>query len=99
MQMNPHGSFGIGPVGFGRNRMFQQNTTGAGTHTLQAGARGCVSLAPGVRRDVSDARAVAGRCDDPRAQWTITDPRPDPEWNKDNGGPQLWRNAAVPRSA
>ncbi|MFD5813069.1 ricin-type beta-trefoil lectin domain protein [Streptomyces sp. NPDC127038] len=96
MQLNPNGTFGVGPADFGSSQTFRQNTTGAGAHTLQAGARGCVSVASAVRRDVSDARIVAGPCDDPRAQWTITDPRPDPQWNEDNGGPQLWRNVAFP---
>ncbi|MGW3916255.1 endonuclease/exonuclease/phosphatase family protein [Streptomyces sp. NPDC005070] len=96
MQLNPDGSFGVGPARFGSNQTLQENTTGAGTHTLQGGARGCVSLASSVRRDTSDSRIVAGPCDDPRAQWTITDPRPDPAWNEDNGGPQMWRNVAVP---
>jgi hypothetical protein len=39
---------------------------------------------------------VAGACDDPRSQWTISNPEEDPAPNEDNGGPQRWRNVAFP---
>ncbi|MFI0968177.1 ricin-type beta-trefoil lectin domain protein [Streptomyces sp. NPDC021080] len=97
LQMNANGSFGVGPGVFDSSQTFRENTTAAGAHTLQAvDGRACLSVESAVRRDASDSRVVAGPCDDLRAHWTITDPRPDPQWNEDNGGPQLWRNVAVP---
>ncbi|MFB7633592.1 endonuclease/exonuclease/phosphatase family protein [Streptomyces sp. NPDC056149] len=97
LQENADRSIGIGAAHHDNNQTWRMYTTGAGAHFLRNNAMGdCVSLSPNVRRDASSAQVVAGRCDDPRAQWTITDPRPDPEWNEDNGGPQQWRNVTVP---
>ncbi|MFG2147227.1 endonuclease/exonuclease/phosphatase family protein [Streptomyces sp. NPDC048696] len=96
MQANQDGSFGITAARHDNNQTARMSTTAAGTHTIRYAA-GCVSIAPKVRRDVSGSPVVAGSCDDPRAQWTLTDPRPDPGWNQDNGGPQLWRNVAFPQ--
>ncbi|MFG2793820.1 ricin-type beta-trefoil lectin domain protein [Streptomyces sp. NPDC048419] len=98
MRLNPTGSIGIGPARNYNRQTLTMFNTGAGTHTLRFAVGGaCPSIAPNVRRDdASDSRIVAGSCDDPRAQWTFSDPRPDPQWNQDNGGPQLWRNVAFP---
>ncbi|MFJ7966637.1 endonuclease/exonuclease/phosphatase family protein [Streptomyces sp. NPDC096324] len=96
MQANPNGSFGIAAPRHDNSQTARIFTTGAGTHIIRY-LTGCLSIVLRMSRAASDSPIVAGSCDDPRAQWTITDPRPDPEWNQDNGGPQLWRNVAFPQ--
>ncbi|MEW1658866.1 endonuclease/exonuclease/phosphatase family protein [Streptomyces sp. NPDC093707] len=97
LQENADRSMGIGAPDYGNNQTFRMFTTGGGANFLQNVAMGdCVSIAPNVRRDASSSRIVAGPCDDPRAQWTISDPRDAPGWGQDNGGPQRWRNVAAP---
>ncbi|MEU1631077.1 endonuclease/exonuclease/phosphatase family protein [Streptomyces sp. NPDC020096] len=96
LQENPDRSITVGDARYNGNQTFGMFTTGALTHYLQNIDTGdCVSLAPDARRDVS-SRIVAGKCDDPRAQWTIAHLDDPPAWNDDNGGPQRWQNVAVP---
>ncbi|WP_257980874.1 ricin-type beta-trefoil lectin domain protein [Streptomyces sp. CB02959] len=97
MQLNQDNSIGVGPARNDNNQTLTMSTTAAGAHSIRfVIGGGCPSIAPKARRDASASRVVVGPCDDPRAQWTTSDPRPDPEWNQDNGGPQLWRNVAFP---
>ncbi|MEU7164100.1 hypothetical protein AB0A70_05560 [Streptomyces morookaense] len=97
LQENPNATVTVGLPAYGSNQTFQMETTPALTHNLRnVATQHCISLAPSVRRDVSSARIVAGRCDDPHAQWTIAHLGDPPAWNDDNGGPQRWRNVAVP---
>ncbi|MFF7730825.1 ricin-type beta-trefoil lectin domain protein [Streptomyces sp. NPDC008001] len=96
LQENPDRSIGIGDARYDNNQTFQMFTTGALTHYLQnVGTGDCIAIAPGTRRDVS-SRIVAGKCDDPRAQWTVSHLEDDVVWNEDNGGPQRWQNVAFP---
>ncbi|MFF4529066.1 endonuclease/exonuclease/phosphatase family protein [Streptomyces sp. NPDC001407] len=98
LRENPNGTVAVGPARYGSNETFQMFTNGGSlTHSLRnVATQHCISLAPSVRRDASAAPIVAGRCDDPRAQWTIAHLDDPPAWNDDNGGPQRWQNVAVP---
>lgn len=96
LQENPNRSIGIGNARYNSDQTFQMFTTDALTHYLRNVTTGdCIAIAPSARRDAS-APVVAGKCDDPRAQWTIAHLDDPPAWNDDNGGPQRWRNVAVP---
>ncbi|CAM5551724.1 hypothetical protein SRIMM317S_03075 [Streptomyces rimosus subsp. rimosus] len=96
LQENPNRTITIGQARYNGSQTFQMFTTDALTHYLQnTGTGDCIAIAPSARRAVS-APIVAGRCDDPRAQWTIAHLDDPSAWNDDNGGPQRWRNVAVP---
>ncbi|WP_245699586.1 hypothetical protein [Streptomyces roseifaciens] len=95
MQENADGTYGLGAPGHGNNQLWNMYTSGAYTRFLRGASGNCPSVALDAHRDV-DSRIVAGPCDDPRARWTLTDPDEDVWWNEDNGGPQRWRNVAVP---
>jgi hypothetical protein len=96
LQENPDRSIGIGDARYDGNQTFGMFTTGALTHYVQNIDTGdCIAIAPSARRDVS-SRIAAGKCDDPRAQWTVSHLEDDPAPNDDNGGPQRWQNVAFP---
>ncbi|MFD7169793.1 ricin-type beta-trefoil lectin domain protein [Streptomyces violascens] len=96
LQENPNRTITIGDARYNGSQTFQMFTTDALTHYLQnTGTGDCIAIAPGTRRAASTP-VVAGKCDDPRAQWTIAHLDDPPAWNDDNGGPQRWRNVAVP---
>ncbi|MBQ0867332.1 hypothetical protein KBY17_27100 [Streptomyces sp. RK75] len=96
LRENQNGSFGLGAPSQDDNQRYRMFTTGGYAHYLRGASGNCPALAPDVRRDES-SRIVAGNCDDPRAQWSLTDPDEDVWWHDDNGGPQQWRNVAVPQ--
>ncbi|QKV97339.1 ricin-type beta-trefoil lectin domain protein [Streptomyces sp. NA02950] len=96
LQENPDRSITIGDARYDSNQTFRMYTTDALAHYLQNVRTGdCVAVAPDTRRDVS-SRIVAGNCDDPRSQWSVSHLEDDPAPNEDNGGPQRWQNVAVP---
>jgi endonuclease/exonuclease/phosphatase family metal-dependent hydrolase len=97
LQENADRTITIGDERDDNNQTFRMYTTDALTHYLQnIGTGDCVAIAPDARRAVSSG-VVAGKCDDPRAQWTISHLEDDPlSVNDDNGGPQRWQNVAVP---
>ncbi len=96
LQENPNRSITIGEARYNGSQTFGMFTTDALTHYLQNIDTGdCIAIAPSARRAVSSP-VVAGKCDDPRAQWTIAHLDDPTAWNGDNGGPQRWRNVAVP---
>ncbi|MFB9931849.1 endonuclease/exonuclease/phosphatase family protein [Amycolatopsis halotolerans] len=94
LQENADHSFVLAPANFTDSQTSQMYTTPGLTHYLRFPG-GCPSIAPGARRDTA-VRIVAGPCSDPRAQWRIHQPAPDPGLNHDNSGPQLWQNVADP---
>jgi Endonuclease/Exonuclease/phosphatase family len=96
LQENPDRSIAVGEARWNGSQTFGMFTTGALTHYLQNIDTGdCVAVAPDARRDVT-SRIVAGACDDPRSQWTVSHLEDDPAWFGDNGGPQRWQNVAFP---
>ncbi|MFI6056052.1 hypothetical protein ACIBCO_39030 [Streptomyces violascens] len=97
LQEDPNRTITVGDARWNGNQTWDMFTTGALTHYLQNIDTGdCIALAPGVRRDAASAAIVAAKCDDPRAQWTISHLEDDPAWNEDGGGAQRWRNVADP---
>lgn len=104
LQENPNRSITIGDARYNGNQTFQMFTTDALTHYLQnVGTGDCVAIAPSARRDASTP-IVAGKCDDPRAQWTIAhldDPRPGTTTTADHsaGAMSPSPDSAWPRTA
>lgn len=111
LQQGPNGTFTLGEPRFDQNDTYQMQTTTALEHVLRMqslsgaaaprAAAQCPAVEPNRRRD-GTAAIVAADCADPRAQWSVTNPRPvepngdDQPPNNDTGGPQRWRNAAFP---
>ncbi|MCC2275795.1 hypothetical protein LKL35_10240 [Streptomyces sp. ET3-23] len=96
LQENPNRTITVGEARYNGSQTFGMFTTGALTHYLQNIDTGdCIAIASSVRR-AATTPVVAGKCDDPRAQWTIAHLDDPPAWNDDNGGPQRWRNVANP---
>ncbi|MEH6374617.1 hypothetical protein V7793_09815 [Streptomyces sp. KLMMK] len=83
LQQNPDRSVAVGNARYDGNQTFQRYTTAALTRYVQnVGTGDCIALAPDARRDLS-SRIVAGKCDDPQAQWTLSHLEDDPGWNED----------------
>ncbi|OAP20397.1 Cytolethal distending toxin subunit B precursor [Amycolatopsis sp. M39] len=81
---------------YGGNQTFQQNVNENSLISLRNDATGgCLEVVSNARRDAS-ARVVTGDCASLQAQWIIHAPDPDPAENHDDGGPQMWVNAAFP---
>lgn len=96
LQENPDRSFAVGDARYNGSQTFEMFTTGALTHYLRNIDTGdCIALAPSARRDAASP-IVAGKCDNPRAQWTVSHLEDDPKPTEDGGGPQRWRNVAFP---
>ncbi|MET7566973.1 hypothetical protein ABZT04_00485 [Streptomyces sp. NPDC005492] len=96
LQENANGSLVTAEPTYNSTQNFENYTTASLDHRLRnPRTRLCVGIGSAVRRDASSP-VVAGSCDDPSAQWSVSHPKEFLGPYVDSGGAQVWRNVAFP---